>query len=41
MDGQCGKYGEEYNCKRGLVGKPGFEGIGLDGSIILKPVLQN
>lgn len=41
MGGECGTFGEEYKSKWGLVRKPGFEDIGLDRKIILKPVLKN
>ena len=43
MDGECGTYGEEYKLKRGFggEGEPGYAGIGLDGRIILKPVVKN
>lgn len=41
MVGECGTFGEEYKSKWGLVRKPGFEVIGLDGKIILKSFLKN
>ena len=42
MDGECGAYGEEYKSKWVFLGGgPGYAGMGLDGRILLKPVLNN